>query len=194
MKRTIAGVAVALALSGTTASAQGIGLGVGTLVPQGELADGAKSGLAAIASFEFGRSALAFRLEALWANSDLDGAIIEDGDDFPIPDDADVSGDVKFVGGLGSVVFHLGTAAIRPYVLGGLGYYNRSVAQEADDAAGDLIEFDSDETVIGYHFGAGVKLKLGPLGIFGEARYHIVDTDEANTRFVPILVGIRLGS
>ena len=96
MNRWIVRLPVMVALCATTASAQGIGLGVGTLIPQGDLADGAKSGLAAAASIEFGRR-IALRAEVLWTNSDLDGIIITDPGDPPIPGSAELSGDVKLI-------------------------------------------------------------------------------------------------
>jgi hypothetical protein len=104
-----------------------------------------------------------------------------------------VSGDVKFIGGLGTVVLHIGAGALRPYLLGGAGYYNRSGSQKATDAAGEFDELSLKGSDVGYHFGAGLKLVLGGLSVFGEARYHRVDTDDAETNFVPIVVGVRLG-
>src|SRR5688572_15448280 len=120
MNRWMVRMATALALCSSTAAAQGIGLGVGTLIPQGDIADGQKTGLAAIASLEFGRK-IALRAEVLWTNSDLDGIIVTNPGDPPIPGSAELSGDVKLVGGAASLVFHLTDGAFRPYLLGGAG-------------------------------------------------------------------------
>lgn len=185
-------MSVALAATPGALSAQGIGLGVGTLVPQGDLADGAKAGFAGIASLEFG-SRTALRIEALWANSNLDGQIISDGSGVPLPSNADVSGDVQFIGGLASLVFHLGVGPVRPYLIGGAGYYNRDVSQKASDAAGNFDELSLKESDLGFHFGAGLKLSVFGISAFGEARYHTVKTEGDATNFVPILVGVRLG-
>ena len=148
--------AALLPLAVFVASAQGIGVGVGTLVPQGELADGAKTGFVGIASLELG-GRMALRAEALWANSDLNGRIVTDGSGVPLPEGAEVSGDVKFIGGLASLVFHLSVGPLKPYLLGGAGYYNRSGSQKAVDAAGELDELSLNESDVGYHFGAGIK-------------------------------------
>jgi hypothetical protein len=191
MNRWIVRLPVMVALCATTASAQGIGLGVGTLIPQGELADGAKSGLAAAASLEFGRK-IALRAEVIWTNSDLDGIIITDPGDPPIPGSAELSGDVKLIGGAASLVFHLTDGAIRPYIFGGAGYYNRSVAQTASDAGTEISNLSRKESQLGFHGGVGLKFQLGPLGLFGEARYVTIDTDEMKTNFAPLLIGIRL--
>src|SRR5512140_3961950 len=102
MQRTRITVALFIALSAAPASAQLIGLGVGTMVPQGDLADGAKTGFAAIASVELGGK-IALRAEGLWINSSLKGAFGGSG----LPSSSGVSGNVKLIGGLGSLVVHL---------------------------------------------------------------------------------------
>jgi hypothetical protein len=181
-----------LVLAPVHLAAQGIGLGVGTLVPQGDLAEGAKTGFVGIASLEFG-SRTSLRIEALWANSSLDGRIISDGSGVPLPSNADVSGDVQFIGGLASLVFHLGEGPVRPYLMGGAGYYNRDVSQKASDAAGNLGELSLKESELGFHVGAGLKLTVFGISAFGEARYHTVKSEGDATNFVPIVVGVRLG-
>src|SRR5262245_7089086 len=99
MKRTFSRVALLTAVCAAPLSGQGIGFAVGTMIPQSELAKGTKTGLVAMPSLELGGS-FAIRLEVLWANSDLKGAIIKSANGVPLPDDADVSGDVKLIGGL----------------------------------------------------------------------------------------------
>jgi hypothetical protein len=194
MHRIRLAAAVALvAAASTVLPAQGLGVALGTLIPQGDLADGAKSGFVGIASAELGLSARwALRAEALWANSDLDGAIITGAGGASVPDNVEVSGDVKLVGGLGSVVFNLSEGFLRPYVLGGAGYYNRSVSQSASGAVGDLAKLNRDESTLGFHAGVGLRLSLLGITAFGEARYHSVNTDGPKTTFVPIVVGLRL--
>lgn len=174
-------------------TAQGIGVAVGTLIPQGDLADGAKPGFVGIASGELALSTrLALRAEALWANSDLDGAILKGSGGAQVPSDVSVSGDVKLVGGLGSVVFNLSEGAFRPYVFGGAGYYNRSVSQSASGAVGDLAKLNRGDSSLGFHGGVGLRLTLLGLTAFGEARYHSVNTGNPKTNFVPVVIGLRL--
>jgi opacity protein-like surface antigen len=191
MKRTLCAVALLVVCSAVPAAAQKIGLGVGTLVPQGDLADGAKSGFSAIASFEMG-GRIALRAEALWANSSLNGAIITAPDGTPVPSGANVSGDVKVIGGLASLVLHLGVGPIQPYILAGAGYYNRSGSQNAPSAAAEFQHLSLNASKLGYHAGAGIKVTLLGISVFGEARYHSVNTDDAKTNFIPIIVGLRL--
>jgi hypothetical protein len=182
--------AAAIAICAQSAGAQGLGLAVGTLVPQGHLADGAKGGLAAVASLELGG---VIRLEGLWANSDLNGAIIKNGDGVPLPASANVSGSVKLIAGMGSIVLHLGHGFIQPYILGGAGYYNRSGAQDAKDAATDFKHLSLNASKVGFHAGVGLKIRILGISAFGEARYHTVKfDDDERTNFVPLLVGVRL--
>lgn len=183
-------LAAALALP---AQAQLLGVGVGTMIPQGETADGFKSGLAAAASLEFGKK-FAIRAELLWANSDLKGVIINDPDEIPLPDDANVSGDVKYIAGVGSAVYHFGQGVFQPYVLGGLGLYHRSGAMDVEDVGEELDDVSLDASDIGWHFGAGLKLRFTSLSLFGEVRFHRIkhEGDDINTNFVPIMIGVRL--
>jgi hypothetical protein len=184
---------VLVALTSSMATAQGLGLAVGTLVPQGELADGAKTGFAGIVSVELPLSSrFGLRAEALWANSDLDGAVIKGAGGAELPASAEVSGDVKLVGGLGSVVVNLGEGFLRPYLVGGAGYYNRSVTQNASGAVAELRNLSRDESSLGFHAGVGLRLSVLGFTAFGEARYHTVNTGDTKTNFVPLLVGIRL--
>ena len=118
MKRVLSAVALLVVCVATPAVAQEIGLGVGTLVPRDKLADGAKSGFSAIASIELG-GRIALRAEALWANSSLNGAVITAPDGTPVPSGTNVSGDVKMIGGLASLVMHLGVGPIQPYIFAG---------------------------------------------------------------------------
>jgi hypothetical protein len=192
MHRIRIGLAVLLAVLAGPLAAQGLGLAVGTLVPRGNLAKGAESGLAAIVSLQMGGT-VAVRVEGLWANSDLKGAIITNGSGVPLPGSAQVSGSVKVVGGLGTLVWHLHGGRIQPYLLGGAGYYNRTGAQDARDAATELQHLSLKASKVGAHFGVGIRFVVLGLSAYAEARYHTVKFDEdVRTNFVPILVGFRL--
>jgi hypothetical protein len=164
---------------------------VGTLVPKGDYADGAKTGFSAIASLEMG-GRVALRIEALWANSSLDGAVITAPDGTPVPAGTDVSGVVKMFGGMASLVLHLGVGPIQPYILGGAGYYNRNVSQDAAGAAAGLQHLSTKDSKLGYHAGVGLQLTVIGISAFGEVRYHTVNTDNTKTNFIPLIVGIRL--
>jgi hypothetical protein len=169
-----------------------LGLGLGTLVPQGSLADHSASGFVGIASLGIPFSkTVGVRLEALWANSDLNGKLISSPGSIPADNDVRISGDVRLVGGLASATLDLGTGFLRPYVLAGAGLYQRSVSQRASGAFADLTRLDRDESTLGLHGGVGVRTMVLGAVVFGELRYHTVRTEESPTNFVPLLVGIR---
>lgn len=193
MIRTRLYAGLLVAVLAVPAQAQLIGVGVGTLVPQGDLATGAKSGLAAAANVEFG-GRLKFRGELFWANSDLKGVIITDPDGIPLPDDANVSGSVKFLAGTASAVFYPVAGFFQPYVLGGVGMYSRTVAQDVEDVGNQLDDLRLKDSDFGFHFGGGLKLQLKPIAVFGELRYVRVkhEGDNNKSNFVPILIGVRI--
>ena len=92
----------------------------------------------------------------------------------------------KIIGGLAEVVYALGQKAdgVRPYLLGGLGYYNVKVS-----ATGGSVS----ESKVGFGGGAGLAFKLGPSGarFFVEGKYVSVSTSGGSTNFIPIRAGIR---
>jgi hypothetical protein len=187
--RLYAGLLVAVLA--VPAQAQLIGVGVGTLVPQGDLADNVKSGLAASANVEFG-SRFKIRAEFFWANSDIKGAFNADG--VPLPDDANVTGSVKFLAGTGSVVFYPLAGVFQPYVMGGAGMYSRTLAQDVEDVGDEIDDLRLKDSDFGFHFGGGLKLQIKPVAIFGEVRYHRVkhEGEDNKSNFVPILIGVRI--
>jgi hypothetical protein len=191
--RALALVALLAPAARVDAQKLDLSLGLGTLIPQGTLAENSKSGFVGIAGLglplgdRFG-----LRLEALWANSDLDGALLPSAPGgITFPANGEISGDVRLVGGLASLTVDLGKAFLRPYVLGGAGYYQRSVSQTATDAFEQISRLDRDESVVGFHGGIGLRTSLLGVTVFGEARYHTVNTGESKTNFAPLLIGVR---
>lgn len=106
--------------------------------------------------------------------------------------------------------FH-GSGRLRPYVVGGVGYYRRTVDFTRPVLVRDLffdpffgIAFSAlvveDQTVksvhkggIGGNLGAGFDMKLGESGLklFSEARYEYGDTGDIPTRMIPVRFGLR---
>jgi hypothetical protein len=95
-----------------------------------------------------------------------------------------------------------------PYGLVGFGLYLRDVS--VDRTPGDTAIFNDPflgftnravpatatgeretEVKIGTHFGGGVSLGLGPISLFIETRYQIIDTDVTHTHILPISAGLR---
>jgi len=186
---------VALAAGATPVLAQktGIGFGgsVGANVPNGEFADGAKTGLVANGFVGLGTGRFGLRGELFWSRSDLDNAFIRKVGNAVLPSDGvgDVTGNVNMVGGTANLVLPLTQSMFRPYLIGGVGVYRRRVSQ---DIGGTIDEFQSlkdTQTELGYN--GGVGLSIGGVGpsLFIEARYHSVQTTPERTKFVPVVIG-----
>jgi opacity protein-like surface antigen len=94
----------------------------------------------------------------------------------------------KILGGLAEVVYAFGTEAdqVRPYILGGVGYYNVKFTVSGVSA---------DESKVGFGGGAGVAFKVGTgsTRVFVEGKYVSVSTSGSSVTFVPIRAGIRFG-
>lgn len=140
-------------------------VGVGAAIPTGDFADAYDTGLHAQASLNFGLPMLPdVRVDGIYQKYSGDG-------DIP---------DTDILGAGVNVLFDLPLVAIKPYLLAGLGYYN-----VGSEVAGE----DVDESEIGFTGGAGVRLGLGRLGVFGEARVLRIGGDVDLTT-IPVIVGV----
>jgi len=196
--RTLATLGVAAMSLGAAAPlmAQKAGLGfgasIGANVPNGDYSNGTKTGLVANGFIGLGTGRFGLRGELFWSRSDLDNAIIRKVGDAVLPSDGvgDVTGNVNLIGGTANIVLPLTQSVVKPYLIGGVGVYNRRVSQ---NVAGTVDEFqslkDSQSRKIGYN--GGVGLSIGGVGpsFFIEARYHSVATEPDKTRFVPVVLG-----
>lgn len=77
---------------------------------------------------------------------------------------------------------------IGPYVIGGIGMYRVS---------SDCTSCSSSSTNVGFNGGGGLKVGLGGLSVFVEARYHYVPGSNSttgvgtsSTQFIPVSVGL----
>ena len=194
--KAAAAVSVALAVLAMPASAQKAGLGfggsIGANVPNGgDFGDGAKTGLVANGFVGLGTGRFGLRGELLWSRSDLDNAVIRRVGQVVLPSDGvdNVTGNVDLIGASANVVLSLTQSAIRPYLIGGIGVYNRRVSQ---DIGGTIEEFRSlrdEQTDVGYNGGIGVAFGGAGPAFFVEARYHSVATTPERTKFVPVVIG-----
>ena len=138
------GVAV-MALAATTsplaAQKAGIGFGasIGANVPNGEFADGAKTGLVANGFVGVGTGRFGLRGELFWSRSDLDNAFIRKVGNNVLPSDGvgTVTGNVNLVGAAANLVLPLMQSVVKPYLIGGVGVYHRRVAQ---DVSGTVLD------------------------------------------------------
>lgn len=98
------------------------------------------------------------------------------------------SGDVRFISGTANAVFNISPSREAPYLIAGLGAYNR----RASTTLGSLTATDS-RTVLGINGGAGLRFPLTGLSTFFEARYHVLlgkAEEGTNYKFIPIVFGI----
>lgn len=71
------------------------------------------------------------------------------------------------------------------YLIGGLGMYNGKCAGTCG------LFGTASETDFGFNVGGGVNIPLTGLGVFVEARLHVISTEGESMKFVPITVGIK---
>jgi opacity protein-like surface antigen len=92
----------------------------------------------------------------------------------------------KIIGGLAEVVYAFGKRAdgVRPYIMGGLGYYNVKI---------DVSGVSGSESKVGFGGGAGLAFKLGTGGtrFFVEGKFVSVSTSGGSKNFLPIRAGFR---
>jgi len=94
-------------------------------------------------------------------------------------------GDIRLISGTANAIFNLGTTRDAPYIIAGLGAYNRA-------AGSNTFGYDG-RTAVGINGGAGLRFPLNGLSTFFEARYHIMLGNAAegtNYQFIPITFGI----
>ncbi len=68
--------------------------------------------------------------------------------------------------------------AISPYIGAGIGYYIKDLDWDNRD---DWDVYVKDNSCIGYFGLAGAEIRLGPVTLFGEAKYNLIDEDDELT-------------
>ena len=125
--------ALATAASPLAAQKAGLGFGasIGANIPNGEFADGAKTGLVANGFVGVGTGRFGLRGELFWSRSDLDNAFIRKVGNTVLPETGEntVTGDVNLVGAAANLVLPLTQSVVKPYLIGCFGVYLRGVAQ-----------------------------------------------------------------
>jgi hypothetical protein len=192
MMRTVLVVAVAMLLGsavsaqraaraggggGQAASSVRIGIGAGLLLPLSDYKTGDKTGWIAGADVTYWLTGgmLGLRAEGSYSQTSEASGV--------------TAHTTKMFGGMASVVYGFGKGGdpIRPYVLGGLGFYNVKV---------DVSGVSASSTKIGFGGGAGAAFKVGAGGtrIFVEAKYVYLKVNGANLSSIPIRAGVRFAT
>ncbi|HEX3159321.1 MAG TPA: outer membrane beta-barrel protein [Gemmatimonadaceae bacterium] len=174
MSLALAALALTVATSSAEAQRPKIGISGGVSVPNGDLADGTKTGYNVNLGVEFKPPVfpLGIRVEGLL--NQLSGEEIDfGGESFAIPD-------LRVLGGTANVVYQFPGIAVKPYLIGGVGMYN-SKLKGADEGSTDF----------GINGGVGLKFSLGAIETYAEARMHnIFGEGDGSARIIPISFGI----
>jgi len=96
------------------------------------------------------------------------------------------SSTLRILSGTANAIFNIGVTKDAPYLIGGLGIYNRSSSTGGGT-------YGPSKTVLGLNGGGGLRFPLSGISTFFEARYHIMfndGTDGTNFQFIPITFGI----
>ena len=94
--------------------------------------------------------------------------------------------DASLLAGILNVEAGMGGIGLRPYFVGGVGFYSFDGGEEGADRVGR----------IGLNGGVGISFGLAGFSAFAETRYHKVFTDEdedgnLNIAFIPLTVGVK---
>ncbi len=97
-----------------------------------------------------------------------------------------IGGKTNIIGGMASIVYPFSASgSVKPYILGGLGYYQVKV---------DVTGFGSvSESKIGFGGGGGILFNAGSAHLMAEARFISVSTSGSSTTFIPITIGMLFG-
>ncbi len=177
MKRSVVtlvatGMLTAALAAPAAAQARGyVGFGGGLSLPMGNFGDTYKTGWLGqvIAGITGANGMLGGRIDGMYVKHSVD---------------AGTGPSVKLLGANADVVLSPGSAAakLRPYLLGGLGFFN----VKSGTGSGD--------TKFAFNLGGGLTVKAGSrMAVFLEGRYISVQTEGSSTGFIPISIGLRWG-
>ena len=182
MKRVVssfAAIAMTVVMGATAAEAQSpvrFGLAGGLTMPESDLGESFESGFHGQVMLGFGAMTLPFKLRADLSYHSLgvegDGGIIFDADD-----------DLRVISGALNAIIGLGGVGVKPYLTGGLGFYNQKFG-----------DFDA-ENDFGINGGVGLEFSLTGMSTFLEVRYINIfvgddDGEDFGAALVPITFGI----
>lgn len=176
----LAAFAGLLALPFTVQAQRSVSVGVsgGLSLPMGDLADAVDMGYNVTGHIYYSRSTtkLGFRGDVGYDSWEAKGS--------SSAYDANLNS-LAFVAN-GTYDFGESTAAMRPYILAGVGMYR---TKSSSNVAG--IESSTTSSDAGIQGGVGLTFKLSGFNTFLEARYVNIFSEGNSTSFAPIVFGIR---
>ncbi|HEY8166166.1 MAG TPA: outer membrane beta-barrel protein [Gemmatimonadaceae bacterium] len=176
MKKLFSGLAAAaLILGASTLSAQStntvqIGIAAGAAIPVGDFADLFNTGYngTVFVGIKPLTSPVGIRVDGMYNK-------------FLGRDDIAVNQpDANIIGGTANLVYSLPGVGIRPYLIGGAGYYGLKLDTPGAERTGKF----------GVNGGVGAAFALSGFNTFLEARFHHVDTEGGSTQFIPVIFGL----
>jgi hypothetical protein len=146
------------------------GVGGGLMLPMGNYADVDKAGwhVLGLLQLPISHSPIHLRFDAMYGQTSHKSGL--------------GSGNTTLTGATADLLYHLGNRAakVRPYVLGGLGFYNVDVG-------------GTSESKLAFGGGGGILFGVGTMHAFLEGRYMSVQTSGSSVNFLPISLGVMFG-
>lgn len=173
LRGVLAATALVAAVS-TAADAQaaskGLGVYGGIAMPMGDFGDAADLGFQIGGQYSMPlKNALGLRINADWNR-------------FGLPDDVD--GSWTLLGAMANVTYNIESGSgLKPYVLGGLGFYQYSL-----DIGGTNV---GDDSGVAFNVGGGFNFMMGGRNLFAEVRYVSISADGDPLSMLPVSIGIR---
>jgi hypothetical protein len=168
----VLGLCAAPVLQAQSQPTEGIrfGVGGGLTMPLGNYGDFDKAGwnLVGVLQLPISQSPIHLRFDAMYGQTSHKSGL--------------GSGSTTLTGATADLLYHLGdrAAKVRPYVLGGLGFYN-------------VDAFGSSNSKLAFGLGGGILFGVGTMHAFLEGRYMSVQTSGSSLNFLPISVGVMFG-
>jgi opacity protein-like surface antigen len=182
-RRVGSGVALLVAVAAAQpAQAQlAFGLAAGATTPSGSLQDRTNLGYNGLVTVQLGLPALPVQFRADLQYNSFGGKDFRDAFN-----QAQEGVDTRVIAGSVNAVFSPLPGPIKPYAIGGVGYYDTRLKGSSDASR-----------KVGYNYGAGLKFGLTGASIFVEARMHQINDaavavggGRTSARFIPITVGV----
>lgn len=169
-----AGFSMAMAAPAAAQSGTTLGIGVGITNPMSDWGD--KAVIGDKMGFHFGVGA-GLALGTAPVRLRVEGSYTQ------TSHQTGVDGNTKLMGGMVSLVYPFATAgSIKPYILGGVGFYNTKVSSGGQDTS---------KTSVGFGGGAGIRFPLSSMSLFVEARYLTLKAFDLTWAQLPVTVGLQ---
>lgn len=155
------------------------GVSGGLSMPMGDLGDGVESGFNITGHLGY--------KPASFANLSFRGDVSFDRWAYK----GNVDGNTRAIGVTGNAVYAFPQSSpsmVRPYVLGGVGFYN---GKGSDVTVGAITVKAESSTDLGVQAGAGINFNLSGFSTFVEAKFVNVFGDGSSSSWIPITFGFK---